>query len=45
VEQGTHEQLLQEPEGIYKALWEKQSEQSQREMEEKLRKEQVEQQM
>ena len=42
VEQGTHEELLQEPDGYYRALWEKQSEQSQREMEEKIRKEKEE---
>ena len=39
VESGTHDQLLQRDEGEYKILWEKQSEQSQKEHEEKMKKE------
>jgi ABC-type multidrug transport system fused ATPase/permease subunit len=42
VEQGNHETLLQMPDGHYRKLWEKQSEQTQREIEEKLRKQQEE---
>lgn len=42
VEQGSHEELLSDPEGFYRALWERQSEQSQREIEEKQRKEREE---
>lgn len=42
VESGTHEQLLELPEGEYRILWEKQSEQSQRENEEKFKKEREE---
>lgn len=38
VEQGSHETLLQKENGHYRELWEKQSEQTQRELEEKLRK-------
>jgi hypothetical protein len=39
VESGTHDQLLQRPDGEYKILWEKQSEQSLKEAEEKMKKE------
>ena len=39
VESGTHDQLLLKPDGEYKILWEKQSEQSQKEHEEKIKKE------
>lgn len=42
VEQGSHDQLLQIPNGHYRELWEKQSEQTQREIEERMRKQQEE---
>lgn len=45
VEQGTHDELLDEPDGYYRALWERQSEQTQREMEEKAKKEVLEKQL
>ena len=38
VEQGSHDELLTRDNGHYRELWEKQSEQSQREHEEKMRK-------
>ena len=38
IEQGSHEQLINKEEGHYRGLWEKQSEESQRQIEEKLRK-------
>jgi hypothetical protein len=38
VESGTHDALLQKPDGEYKVLWEKQSEQSLKEAEEKIKK-------
>jgi ABC-type glutathione transport system ATPase component len=42
VEQGCHADLINEPDGYYRALWEKQSEQQTREQEEKARKEREE---
>lgn len=39
VEQGTHDELLREQDGYYRALWERQSELSKREIEERAKKE------
>ena len=39
MEQGTHDELLREPDGYYRALWERQSELSKREIEERAKKE------
>ena len=42
VEEGNHEELLSKKGGYYNILWEKQSQESQRMMEERLRKEKEE---
>lgn len=42
VEQGHHDELIRRPDGHYRNLWEKQSEQTQREIEERQRKQEEE---